>query len=94
MSEALLDVSDLAVAYGDMTVLRDVDLTVPEGGVVSVVGANGAGKTTLLKTVAGVFTPATVFRSVVLPAPLAPTTETTPPSGTVRSTSRRTVISP
>jgi len=58
MSEALLDVSDLAVAYGDMTVLRDVDLTVPEGGVVSVVGANGAGKTTLLKTVAGVKTPA------------------------------------
>jgi len=58
MSEALLDVSDLAVAYGDMTVLRDVDLTVPEGGVVSVVGANGAGKTTLLKTVAGVKAPA------------------------------------
>ena len=58
MSEALLDVSDLAVAYGDMTVLRDVDLTVPEGDVVSVVGANGAGKTTLLKTVAGVKIPA------------------------------------
>ncbi|MCD2203386.1 ABC transporter ATP-binding protein [Halobacterium sp. KA-6] len=57
MTGEFLSVSDLQVSYGDMTVLRDVDLSVPEGGVVSVVGANGAGKTTLMKTIAGVKAP-------------------------------------
>lgn len=57
MSEQILSVTDLQVSYGDMTVLREVDLSVPEGGVVSVVGANGAGKTTLMKTIAGVKAP-------------------------------------
>lgn len=57
MSDEILSVSDLRVSYGDMTVLRNVDLSVPEGGVVSVVGANGAGKTTLMKAISGVKTP-------------------------------------
>lgn len=57
MSGDMLEVSDLQVSYGDMTVLRDVNLTVDEGSVVSVVGANGAGKTTLLKTIGGVKEP-------------------------------------
>lgn len=57
MSDEILSVSDLEVSYGDMTVLRNVDLSVPEGGVVSVVGANGAGKTTLMKAISGVKNP-------------------------------------
>ncbi|AEH09352.1 MULTISPECIES: ABC transporter ATP-binding protein [Protofrankia] len=39
--------------YGRSTVLRAVDLDVPAGGVVALLGANGAGKTTLLRTAAG-----------------------------------------
>jgi len=39
--------------YGRTTVLRDVDLVVPAGKTVALLGANGAGKTTLLQTVAG-----------------------------------------
>ncbi|GAA1867189.1 ABC transporter ATP-binding protein [Pseudonocardia ailaonensis] len=39
--------------YGTTPVLRDVDLTVPAGGVTALVGPNGAGKSTLLKVVAG-----------------------------------------
>lgn len=59
MSDDVLEVSDLAVSYGDMIVLRDVNMAVSEGGVVSVVGANGAGKTTLLKTIVGAKAPDT-----------------------------------
>lgn len=57
MSDRILEVSNLAASYGDLNVLRDVDLSVSKGGVVSVVGANGVGKTTLMKTIAGVKAP-------------------------------------
>lgn len=51
--DALLTVEDIAVSYGDITVIRDANASVDRGSVVSLVGANGAGKTTLLKTIAG-----------------------------------------
>jgi branched-chain amino acid transport system ATP-binding protein len=50
---ALLTVEQLHAGYGDLPVLRGVDLEVQEREVVSVVGANGAGKTTLLNAIAG-----------------------------------------
>jgi manganese/zinc/iron transport system ATP- binding protein len=53
-----LDVADLTVAYRDVPVLWDVDLTVPEGVLLAVVGPNGAGKTTLIKAVLGLIRPA------------------------------------
>lgn len=43
--------------YGSVQVLRGVDLRVPEGCAVALLGANGAGKTTLLRTAAGVIQP-------------------------------------
>ncbi|MCX2969231.1 MULTISPECIES: ABC transporter ATP-binding protein [Streptomyces] len=49
-----LRVDHLAVRYGRaVTALHDVSLTVPDGGVVALLGANGAGKTTLLRAVSG-----------------------------------------
>jgi branched-chain amino acid transport system ATP-binding protein len=48
-----LSVRGLYAGYGSTTVLRNVDLEVPSGGVVALLGANGAGKTTLLRAVAG-----------------------------------------
>jgi thiamine transport system ATP-binding protein len=44
---------DLAVRYGDVTALEGVDLTIPSGQVVSVLGPSGSGKSTLLRVVAG-----------------------------------------
>jgi branched-chain amino acid transport system ATP-binding protein len=49
----LLEVRGLQAGYGHTKVLHDVDLRVPAGCAVALLGANGAGKTTLLKTIAG-----------------------------------------
>jgi ABC-type branched-subunit amino acid transport system ATPase component len=50
----LLEIEDLHVSYGGVRALRGVDLAVPEGGIVAVLGNNGAGKSTLLRAVSGV----------------------------------------
>jgi branched-chain amino acid transport system ATP-binding protein len=50
-------VESLTAGYGTTDVLRDVDLVVPRGQVVALLGANGAGKTTLLRACSGLVTP-------------------------------------
>jgi branched-chain amino acid transport system ATP-binding protein len=55
----LLEVQNLALAYGDVQVLWDVSLQVPEGEIVVLIGPNGAGKTTLMRAIAGLQTPLT-----------------------------------
>jgi branched-chain amino acid transport system ATP-binding protein len=50
---ALLEMTGLTVGYGAAPVLHEVDLSVGEGRIVTVLGANGAGKTTLLRAVSG-----------------------------------------
>jgi branched-chain amino acid transport system ATP-binding protein len=52
---AILTVSDLVVRMGPQTILSGVSLTVPEGGIVTVLGSNGVGKTTLMRTLSGVY---------------------------------------
>ena len=54
---AALEIADLESGYGEAMVLRGVSLTIPAGGVLSVLGKNGMGKSTLLKTIMG-FLPA------------------------------------
>jgi urea transport system ATP-binding protein len=53
MSEAVLQVDKLNQFYGESHTLWDVDLEVPEGSCLCLMGRNGVGKTTLLKTVMG-----------------------------------------
>ncbi|GGE15793.1 amino acid/amide ABC transporter ATP-binding protein 2, HAAT family [Gemmobacter megaterium] len=57
MTDVLLSVHDLSVAYGQVQVLFGVDLAVARGSVTTLIGANGAGKTTLMKTLAGMVAP-------------------------------------
>jgi len=52
-----LEVRGLTAGYGAAAVLHDVDLDVPPGTIVAVVGANGAGKTTLLRALSGLDAP-------------------------------------
>jgi branched-chain amino acid transport system ATP-binding protein len=51
---ALLDVVGLCAGYGDVPVLRGIDLSIPAGSITALIGANGAGKTTLLRTISGI----------------------------------------
>lgn len=54
----ILRIENLNVFYGDFQAIRNVSLEIPEGSVVSLIGANGAGKSTLLKAVSGLQKPA------------------------------------
>ena len=58
MSDALLSVEDVDVAYGDAQVLFGVSLDVAVGGAVAVLGPNGAGKSSLAAAVGGRVRPA------------------------------------
>ena len=51
---ALLEIEGLHVGYGGIAAVRGVDLAVPEGAMVALIGANGAGKSSLLNAVSGV----------------------------------------
>jgi urea transport system ATP-binding protein len=53
MSDPILELVGVTAGYGRSMVLFDVDLSVPEGGAVAVMGHNGAGKTTLLRVAVG-----------------------------------------
>ena len=50
----MLKIEKTSVAYGQVTAVRDVSLTINDGEIVTIIGANGAGKTSLLNTIAGV----------------------------------------
>lgn len=52
-SKAILRVSGLNVYYGESHILRNVDLHIPEGEMVCLIGRNGVGKTTFLKSIIG-----------------------------------------
>lgn len=52
-SEPVIEVHDGAVDLGGRPILRDVDLTISQGDVVTVLGANGSGKSTLVRSMLG-----------------------------------------
>jgi branched-chain amino acid transport system ATP-binding protein len=53
----VLEVRNLETFYGPVMALRGVSIEVPQGQIVTILGANGAGKTTLMKTVSGALSP-------------------------------------
>ena len=57
MSETMLDLRGVSKSFGHKPVLKEVDLSLPAGSVLGLVGKNGAGKTTLLKCALGLQRP-------------------------------------
>ena len=49
----LLEIKNLWVHYGRAEAVKDVSMEIPEGSIVTLIGANGAGKTTTLRTISG-----------------------------------------
>ncbi len=53
----LLELKNIEAAYGNIKALKGINLAVPEGKIVTLIGANGAGKSTTMKTIMGVMKP-------------------------------------
>jgi branched-chain amino acid transport system ATP-binding protein len=53
----MLSVSNLVAGYGQVQVLHGLDLEVPQGSLVTLIGSNGAGKTTTLRVLSGMIAP-------------------------------------
>ncbi len=49
----MLNIKEVHSGYGKLKILRGINLNVPQGGVVALLGGNGTGKSTLLKTISG-----------------------------------------
>lgn len=54
---ALLELRNIETYYGPIMAIRGISMKVPEGKIVTLLGANGAGKTTVLKTISGAMDP-------------------------------------
>jgi ABC-2 type transport system ATP-binding protein len=64
MMESVVSTRHLGKIIGSRTILRDINVAVPQGDVVGIIGKNGAGKTTLLDILLG-FSPATTGSAAV-----------------------------
>jgi ATP-binding cassette ChvD family protein len=53
LGDVVIETKGLAKGYGEQLLIDDLDLTIPPGAIVGVIGANGAGKTTLFRMLVG-----------------------------------------
>jgi branched-chain amino acid transport system ATP-binding protein len=53
----ILSVQNLHVTYGGIEAVKNLSFSVPQGQIITLIGANGAGKSTTLRTIAGVVKP-------------------------------------
>ena len=56
-TDNIVEISNLKFAYGEREILKSIDLTIPRGKVVGIMGASGSGKSVLLKLTLGLFKP-------------------------------------
>lgn len=57
MTESIVELKNIRYAYEDKIALKDVNLSIPRGAFLGLVGPNGGGKTTLIKLLLGIMTP-------------------------------------
>ncbi len=53
LGDSVIEVKDLAKAYGDKVLIDGLSFSLPKAGIVGIIGANGAGKTTLFRMIVG-----------------------------------------
>ena len=56
----ILEIRDLVVSYGGIEAVKGISMDVPEGQIITLIGANGAGKSTTLKSISGIVRPKSV----------------------------------
>ena len=56
LGNKVIEAHGLCKAYGDKTLIKDLDFMLPPNGIVGVIGPNGAGKTTTLNLISGLYT--------------------------------------
>lgn len=54
MNAEILNLKNLSVSYGDINILKDIDLSLKEGEILGIVGESGSGKSTLIKSIMGI----------------------------------------
>ena len=55
----MLEIKNVHAGYGKLKILRGINLSVPKGKIIALLGGNGTGKSTLLKTISGLLPPGT-----------------------------------
>jgi zinc transport system ATP-binding protein len=58
MKNPLVNIENLTIRFGELTVIEGINLRIYPGEVLAIIGLNGAGKTTLLKAILGIYKPA------------------------------------
>ena len=51
MNREILNLKNLSVSYGDINILKDIDLSLKKGEILGIVGESGSGKSTLLNCI-------------------------------------------
>ena len=54
MNREILNLKNLSVSYGDINILKDIDLSLKKGEILGIVGESGRGKSTLIKSIMGI----------------------------------------
>ena len=57
MSDVMLKIEDLRINYGGIEAVKGISFDVPQGKLVTLIGANGAGKCSTLRSIAGIVKP-------------------------------------
>ena len=52
-----IETKNLDIAYGDTTIVRELNMQIPKGKITSIIGANGCGKSTILKAMGRILKP-------------------------------------